>query len=78
MFNKELEFFINNQDKLVKLYPNKVLILKDQKVVGAYDTPLEAYIQAQTKYKIGTFMIQPCEAGPQAYTITISSQEIFA
>jgi hypothetical protein len=77
MFDKELEFFIENQDKLVKLYPDKLLILRGQEIVGVYDTPLEAYLRAQEKYEIGTFMLQPCQPGPQAYTVTISTQQVF-
>lgn len=78
MFKKELDFFIDNQDSLVNQYQGKVLVLKDQQVVGVYQTPLEAYLEAQKSYEIGTFMIQPCEPGPQAYTVTISTHGIFA
>jgi len=78
MFKKELDFFIDNQDSLVNQYQGKVLVLKDQQVVGVYQTPLEAYLEAQKIYETGTFMIQPCEPGPQAYTVTISTHNILA
>lgn len=77
-FDKELQFFINNQEALVKLYPDKVLVLRGQEVVGVYDTPLEAYLRAQEKYKLGTFMLQPCLPGPQAYTATISTPQVLS
>lgn len=69
---KELEYFIENQEELVREYPDKVLVIKDQRVVGSYDTKIEAYLEARKEYTPGTFMIQPCEPGPDAYTVTIN------
>lgn len=73
MLKDELDFFIRNQDRLVKLYPGKVLVIKQEEVVGAYQTPLEAYLEAKKEHEPGTFMIQPCEPGPGAYTLTIAT-----
>lgn len=55
----------------------KVLVLKDRQVVGVYDTLLTAYLEAQKTYQLGTFMLQRCEPGPEAYTITISTPSVF-
>lgn len=76
MFEKELNFFIANQPELFRQYPQKVLVLKGEKVVGAYESVLEAYLKAQEKHELGTFMIQRCEPGVDAYTVTISSTNI--
>ena len=78
MLTRELDFFITNQDSLVSQYRGRVIVIREQRVVGVYQTALEAYTEAQKTYELGTFMIQPCEPGPQAYTVTISSDEIFA
>lgn len=78
MFKKELRFFIKNQKDFVKKYRGKVLVLQGQNVIGIYESPLEAYLEVQKKHKIGTFMIQPCEPGPEAYTVTISSNATFS
>lgn len=77
MLEKELEFFIANQERLVQEYRGKTLVIKDQKVVGVYETPLEAYTASMEKYEPGTFMIQPCTEGTDAYTVTITSHELF-
>lgn len=71
MFEKELEFFIANQDDLVRKFGGKTLVLKDAMVAGAYSSPLEAYLHASKEFEPGTFMIQRCEPGPEAYTVTI-------
>jgi len=71
MFTKELEFFINNQEQLVRQYKGKVLVIKDDTILGVYSTPLEAYLESQKTHELGTFMIQPCEPGPDAYSVTL-------
>ncbi len=73
MFEKELAFFIAHQNALVAEHQGKTLVIRGERVEGAYDSPLDAYIAAQRQFPLGTFMIQPCEPGPRAYTATISS-----
>jgi len=78
MLKDELDFFIANQDRLVRKYPHKVLVIRGKRVAGVYESVLEAYAEARKLYEPGIYMIQPCEAGPQAYTVSISSRDIFA
>ena len=78
MLEKELQFFIANQERLDKEHRGKTLVIKDEEVVGVYDTPLEAYVASMKKYEPGTFMIQPCGEGADAYTVTMTSHELFA
>jgi len=73
MFSTELEYFIANQDEFVKKYRGKVLAIKGARVLGAYRTALEAYTATLAKHEPGSFMLQPCEPGPGAYTVTIAS-----
>lgn len=77
MFERELEYFIANQEQLVKTYPGKILAIKDEQILGVYDTNLEAYFEMQKEHALGTFMLQPCTPGPEAYTVTISSLNFF-
>ncbi len=74
MFEKELTFFIANQDELVAKFKGTTLVIRGDQVVGAYPNPLAAYVAAQARgFPVGTFMIQPCQPGPGAYTVTINS-----
>jgi hypothetical protein len=38
---------------------------------------LEAYLEAMRRFTPGTFMLQRCEPGPEAYTVTISTRDLF-
>jgi hypothetical protein len=72
MFQNELEFFIANQEQLVKEHFGKVLVIKGHEIIGVYEHPLDAYLETQKEHKLGTFMIQPCQPGPEAYSVTIA------
>ena len=72
MFDRELNYFIAHQEELVAKHRGKVLVLRGENVEGAYDSALEAYQAAHRLFPVGTFMIQSCEPGPAAYTVTIS------
>lgn len=75
---KELRFFKEHQEELLEQYRGKVLVLRGQKVVGAYDTVLAAYLDAKAKHPPGSFMVQRCEPGPGAYTVAIATPGIIA
>lgn len=71
MFEAELKFFITHQKEFVEKYNGKALVLRGDELVGVYESPLEAYTEAQKQFPLGTFMIQPCAPGPEAYTVTL-------
>lgn len=76
MFDRELNYFVAHQDELVAKHRGKTLVLRGESVEGVYSSPLEAYVEAQKRFPLGTFMVQPCEPGPSAYTVTISSMNL--
>ena len=76
MFERELKYFIDNQKQLVALYAGKTLVIRGDEVVGAYDNALDAYVDAAAKYEPGSFMVQPCLEGSDAYTVTITSTNL--
>lgn len=58
---KNYNYYLKNQDELKKQYENKYIIIKDEKVYGAYDNMQEA-IQNAKKLEAGTYIIQECKA----------------
>lgn len=73
MFERELNYFIAHQEELVAKHRGKVLVLCGEAVEGVYLSALDAYQDAQVRFAPGAYMIQPCEPGPSAYTVTLSS-----
>jgi hypothetical protein len=73
MFDTELNYFKDHQDDLVARFGRRVLVIRGREVVGDYKSALDAYVEALKRFEPGTFMLQPCEPGPSAYTVTIAS-----
>jgi len=70
MIEKEFNWFLENQEELVKKYNGKILVIVDQEVKGAFDTDPEAYGFATKNFDYGSFLLQECVPGEEAYTIT--------
>ncbi|MBA7512957.1 hypothetical protein ES705_04966 [subsurface metagenome] len=70
---KEFKYYIKNQNKLVKRYNNKCIVIKNKKVIGVYDSEAEAVQETSKNEPLGTFLVQKCTPGEEDYTVTIYS-----
>lgn len=57
-FEKELKFYLDNKEELMKKYEGKVLVIKDEKIVNAFNSVSDAYNFGSTTYGLGNFSIQ--------------------
>ncbi|MCD8312950.1 MAG: DUF5678 domain-containing protein [Bacteroidales bacterium] len=78
MLKKEFDFYLKHQNELVRKYNGKYLVIVGEEVVGAYNSEMDAYVNAQKKYELGTFLIQECTPGEEAYTQVFHSRVKFA
>jgi hypothetical protein len=78
MLDKEFKYFMEHQDELVKKYNGKFIVIKDESVWGSFDSELSAYTEAKQKFEVGTFLIQQCLPGTEAYKQTFHSRVYFA
>lgn len=78
MLEKEFKYYREHITELVSKYLNKFIVIKDELVVGVYDTEKEAYGESVKKYELGTFLIQFCSKDQESYTQTFHSRVIFA
>jgi hypothetical protein len=74
---KEFEYYTKNQDELVKQYNGKFIVIKNEQILGAYDSQIEAYEETTKKHEVGTFLIQHCTPGESSYTQTFHSLVTF-
>lgn len=79
MLEKLFKFYLEHQEEFVKKYNNKHIVIKDFKVIGAYDSYENAYFETIKTNELGTFIIQLCTPGNDAYTqIFHTTRVIFA
>lgn len=76
MLNTEFEYFLKNQAQLVERYNGKFIVIKNEKVIGVYDSHPSAYNNTLKTETIGTFLIQHCIPGENSYKQTFHSQVI--
>lgn len=77
--DSELNFFISHQNELYKKYPNEFLVIKDSNICFNGNTFEDALNWAveEAKFELGSFIIQECSPGEDAYTQTFHSRVIF-
>ena len=77
MLEREFKYFRDNQNELVKKYLDKYIGIVGEEVKGAYDDVGTAYQESIKLYKPGSFLIQQCKPGKDAYTQTFHSRVRF-
>lgn len=60
MCDSNYNFFTSNIDNLCQAHENKYVVIKNQGVIGVYDSFKEAYTETIKKEELGTFLIQLC------------------
>ncbi len=75
---KEFKYYLDNQNELVKKFNGKFIVIKDQEVLGAYNSEIEAIETTSKQHQLGTFLVQKCEPGSESYTQTYHSRVAFA
>lgn len=75
---KAFRFYLDHQDEMVKKYDGKFIVIKGDKVLGAYDDELTAITETEKSERIGTFLVQKVSRGDSAYTQTFHSRVVFS
>jgi hypothetical protein len=75
---KEFQYYLDHQDELVSQYNGKVVVIKDQAVIGVFDSELLAVQETTKKHPLGTFLVQRCLPGKDSVTQVFHSRVAFA
>ena len=73
MIKDLFQYYLQNQDRLVKEYNGKFLVITRDGVAGAYDSEADGYYAAKERFGLGQFIVQLCTPGDEAY-----SQQFFS
>lgn len=76
MLEREFQYYLTNQNELVKQYEGKYLVIQGEAVTDVYDNKDEAYFESEKKYGLGAFLIQYCTRGNMFFTQTFYSQNV--
>ena len=71
---KSFEYYLAHQEELVKRYAGQHVVIVDERVVGAFDSAIEAYQHAASQYEPGTFLVQLVTPGDEAYSQVFHSR----
>lgn len=74
---REFDYYLSHQAQLVGEFNGKYIVIRDGKVVGAYDDDLEAVTETKKTYPLGTFLVQKVSPGSADYTATYHSRVRF-
>lgn len=73
MIKDLFQYYLRNQDQLLKEYNGKYLVITKDGVAGSYDSEVDGYYAAKEQFGLGNFIIQLCTPGDEAY-----SQQFFS
>ena len=73
---KEFQYYLEHQDELVLKYNNKFLLIKEESILGVYDSKQDAYDFVSQKNELGNVLIQQCSSGNTGTTQTFHSRAI--
>lgn len=76
MLKKEFQYYLDNQTEFLKKHLGKFLVIKNQGIIGVYDSHAEAFDSTILKEELGTFLIQHCLPGDEAIRQTFHSRVI--
>lgn len=77
ILEKAFDYYLQHQNELIEKYRGKYVVIKDDRVIGVYDSDYEAVETTSQEHELGTFLVQKCEPGSESYTYTYHSRVAF-
>ena len=61
--DQEFQYYLSHQAELLQQYNGKYIVIKDESVIGVFNSDADAVNETIKTQKIGTFLVQKCEPG---------------
>ncbi len=74
---KEHEYFLSNLNDLATKYNGKYVVVKDEAILGVYETEELAINKTLLTQKLGTFLVRKCSKDTNVYKQTFHSRVSF-
>lgn len=75
---EDFDYFVKHYQELYDKYGHKFIAIKNSKILGVFDSELEAISEISKEYPIGTFIVQECNGNESGYTNYISSWQLIS
>ena len=59
---KEFHYYLENRDKLIKEHGSRYIVIKADRVMGAYETQDEALEETLKDHELGTFLMRRADS----------------
>lgn len=69
MLDTERQYFEDHQPELLKEYPGKFVIIRDQEIAGSFDTLQDALVAGTRQFGLSSFLIRRTDELPQEVSI---------
>lgn len=69
--SKDFNYFVANYEWLYNKYGHKFIVIKNQQILGAYETMDFAIDETMKTEPLGTFIVQECSGSSSAYRTSI-------
>jgi len=73
MQDKDFNWFLLNYKEIFKKYGHSFLVIKNEHILGSYNSFKEAVETTKLSEELGTFIVQECNGDESAYTVQIAS-----
>lgn len=60
--DKQLEYFKQNKESILKQYPNKVLVISSELAISTFEDPETGFKFGIDNYGYGNFMLKDCRS----------------
>lgn len=74
---KEYRYYLDHLSEMVKQFEDKVVVIKDQQVIGVFESDLAAVEATQPRHTPGTFLVHRVHADDAVRRQTFQSRVSF-
>lgn len=57
---KEYDYYLKHQAEFIERYDGKLIVIKNNQIIGSYKSEMEAIAETTKHYELGTFLVQRC------------------
>lgn len=65
MLDTERQYFDKNREDLLRRYPGKFVVIKDEQVLGAFDSIEDALAEGAREYGVTSFLVRRTDQSPE-------------